>query len=235
MAQMRVHNFASAHVTVEKRRKQSCQYFSRDTHLQTSKAIITVRGVNVVQIDTGSFHFRVCAKRQLAQALQLHDVHLAAKMFGQVSVYPERYLTVCTLERPRVAGGRRAKRRSHADLQVSRDICVACMCSLERRTVYLIVMGNRSLVLRQVTLGSEGDGAALASEWPLKVMNVDMQPQLTRLAEHLVANATHAPAVLGHTATTLHRISSYTDASIERIEANGYSRNVVWRRPARRL
>ena len=45
------------------------------------------------------------------------------------------------------------------------------------------------LVLQEVALGAEGHGAVLAAEWPLHVVDVDVEPQLRSLREHLLANA----------------------------------------------
>ena len=49
----------------------------------------------------------------------------------------------------------------------------------------LVEVGDGSLVLLQVALGPEGDGARVAPEWTLEVVDVDVQPQLRRFGKHL--------------------------------------------------
>ena len=47
-----------------------------------------------------------------------------------------------------------------------------------------------------MTFGAEAHGTGVTTERPLKVVNVDVEPELGGLAEHLAADAAHALAVL---------------------------------------
>lgn len=126
--------------------------------------MMTIGRVDFVQIDSGSFHFGVGAERQFAQTLQFHDVHFGSQVFGQVAVDAEGDHAVGALERSRILRARRAERQIHVDLVEVRD---------------------GSFVLLQMAFGAEADGARLAPERPLKVMDVDVQPQLRRFRKNL--------------------------------------------------
>ena len=52
-------------------------------------------------------------------------------------------------------------------------------------------MADGAFVLLQVALGAETDRTRLAPEWPLKVMDVHMEPQLGGLRKHFLADSTH--------------------------------------------
>lgn len=136
---------------------------------------MTIGRVNFVEIDSRSFHFGISAKGQFAQAFQFHDVHFGAEMFGQVAVNAEGDHAVGTFKRSRILRAGRAESQIHVDF---------------------IEMRHGSLVLLQVALGAEGNGAGLAPKRPLKVMNVDVQSQLRRFRENFVANAARRFAVV---------------------------------------
>lgn len=69
---------------------------------------------------------------------------------------------------------------------------------------YLLKMGIRPLVLLEVALGAETDSARFTTERSLKIVYVDMEPQLAWLGEHLIAHDAHAAAILKHTVTNTH-------------------------------
>ena len=50
---------------------------------------------------------------------------------------------------------------------------------------YFVEVGDGSLVLLEVALGAEGDGAGVAAEGALEVVDVDVEPQLRRFGKHL--------------------------------------------------
>lgn len=52
-----------------------------------------------------------------------------------------------------------------------------------------------------MSLGAERNGAGFASEWPLEVVNVDVQTELAGLAERLITDYTDAAPILCHTKT----------------------------------
>ena len=52
-------------------------------------------------------------------------------------------------------------------------------------------MADGAFVLLQVALGAETDRTRLAPEWPLKVMDVHMEPQLGGLRKHFLADPTN--------------------------------------------
>jgi len=88
---------------------KSCRIINEITHLQTLEGVVAVRGVDFVEVDAGALHLSVCAERQLAQALELHDVHLGAQVLGQVAVDAKGDFAIFTLERPRVVRCRHSK------------------------------------------------------------------------------------------------------------------------------
>ena len=112
---------------------------------------------------------------QFADTFKLHDVHFAAQMFRQMTVNPERDHTVSALEGSRIVCGRSSE------------------CSVD---VDLVKVAHGPLVLLQMALCSEADSACIASEGPLKVMNVDVEPQLRGLREHFLADPAYRLAVL---------------------------------------
>ena len=57
-------------------------------------------------------------------------------------------------------------------------------------------MADRALVLLQVALGAEADGAGVAAERPFKVVDVDVETQLGRLGEDLLTDAAHGLSLL---------------------------------------
>ena len=91
------------------------------------------------------------------------------------NVLPEGYHTVAALEGPRIIRRRRAKRGVDVDL---------------------VEMADRALVLLQVALGAEADGAGVAAERPFKVVDVDVEAQLGRLGEDLLTDDAHGLSLL---------------------------------------
>lgn len=67
-------------------------------YLQTLQRVVTVGGVDFVEVDAGALHLGVGAEGQLAQALELHDVHLGAQVLGQVAVDAKGDFAIFTLE-----------------------------------------------------------------------------------------------------------------------------------------
>ena len=59
-------------------------------------------------------------------------------------------------------------------------------------------MSDGPLVFLQMALGAEAHGTGVTTERPLKVVDVDVEPELGGLAEHLAADAAHALPVLVH-------------------------------------
>ena len=143
--------------------------------LERLERVVAVGGVDLVEVDAGALHLGVGAEGQLAETLELHDVHLGAQVFGQVAVDAEGDHAVGALERARVLRRRRAERQVHVDL---------------------VEVRHRALVLLQVALGAERHGARLAPERPLEVVDVDVQTQLRRLRKHLqqqLLSVSHPP------------------------------------------
>ena len=89
--------------------------------LEALERVVTVGGVDLVEVDARSLHLGVGAERQLAQTLQLHDVHLGAQVFGQMAVDPEGDHAVRALERPRVLRARRTERQIHIHLKPQKN------------------------------------------------------------------------------------------------------------------
>ena len=143
--------------------------------LETFQRIVAVGRVNFIQIDARAFHFSVRSKRQFAQTLEFHDVHLRTQVFGQVAVNAEGNHAIRALERARILRRRRSERQVHVDF---------------------VEVGDGTLVLLQMALCAEAYGTSLAPEWPLEVVDVDVQPQLRRLGEHFVADAARRFAVV---------------------------------------
>lgn len=78
-------------------------------------------------------------------------------MLSQVAVDTEGNLAVCALKRSRVGRGGRAERGVDVDF---------------------VEVSHRALVLLQVALCAEGDGAGVATERTLEVVNVHVKTQL---------------------------------------------------------
>ena len=73
-----------------------------------------------------------------------------------------------------------------------------CGCSEGRVDVDLVEVADGAFVLLELSLGPEGDRPQLSPEGPLKVVNVDMKPQLRRFREDLAADAAHRLAFVVH-------------------------------------
>lgn len=136
--------------------------------LKTLEGIEAIGRVNFVEIDSGSLHFGIRSKGQLAETFKFHDVHFGAEVFGQVAVDAEGDHAIGTLERARILRTGRSESQIHVDF---------------------VEMGDGSLVFLQVTFGAERNGACLAPERPLEVVDVDVQPQLRRFRKDFVADA----------------------------------------------
>jgi len=148
---------------------------SMGQRLEALQRVVTVGGVDLVEINSGTLHLGVSAEGQLPQTLQLHDVHLAAEVFGQVTVDPEGDHAVGAFERPRVLRRRRPERQIH---------------------IHLVEVGDGSFVFLEVALCPEGNGACVAAEGPLEVVDVDVEAELRRFGKYLAANAAGGFAVI---------------------------------------
>ena len=136
--------------------------------LQTFEGALAIRSFNFIEVGAKSLHLGINSDRQLARALQLHDVDLGPQVFGKMAVNSEPNEAVPALEGPRVGRGR----------------CPECLVD-----VNLVEVARRPLVLQKVALGAEGHRAVLAAEGSLHVVDVDVEPQLRRLREDLFADS----------------------------------------------
>lgn len=93
-------------------------------HLQTLQGVITVCSVYLIKIGTRTFYLGIGAEGELAQALQLHDVHLGAQVLGQVTVDAEGNLAVMTLEGAGIVSAGCPKRHVHVHLKGERMPCM---------------------------------------------------------------------------------------------------------------
>ena len=84
-----------------------------------------------------------------------------------MSVDPERDHAVHTFERPRIVGAWSSE------------------CGVD---VDLVEVTDGAFVFLKMAFGTEADSASVAPEGSLEVVDVDVQPQLGRLGEHLLAN-----------------------------------------------
>lgn len=144
-------------------------------HLQARQRARAVRRVDVREAHARALDLRERAERQLEEALEPHDVHLAAQVLGEVAVDAERDVAVGAAEGARVERRGGAERGGHG---------------------HLVVVRAGALVLLQVAARAEAHGARAAAEGPLHVVDVEVQAQLRRLRERLVAEVAHAPPVL---------------------------------------
>ncbi len=129
---------------------------------------MAIGGVNFVEINSGSFHFGISAKRQLAETFKFHDVHFGAKMFGQMAVNAEGYHAIGTFKRTRILRAGSPESQIHVDF---------------------IKMSDGSLVFLKVPFSAKRNGAGFAPERPFEIMNVDVQSELRRFSEDFVTNA----------------------------------------------
>ena len=123
---------------------------------------------------------------QFPDTLELHDVHFAAEMFCQVTVNPEGNHAVSALKWPGVISGGSPK------------------CGVD---VDFVEVTHRPLVFLQMALGAEAHRTGVTTERALKVVDVDVEPELGRLAEHLAADTAHTLTVLVHQGCILERES----------------------------
>jgi hypothetical protein len=136
--------------------------------LKTLERVFAVGSVDFVQVGSESFHLRKHANRKLSGTFQLHDVHLRPQVFGQMSVNSKRDYAIDAFERSRVRSRWGAKRRVDVDL---------------------VEVSDRPFVLLKVAFGAKGDSARVASERSLKIMDVDVESQLSGLGKNFVANS----------------------------------------------
>jgi hypothetical protein len=90
-------------------------------------------------------------------------------------ILPEGNHAVAALEGARVVCGRRAESGVDVDF---------------------VEVAHGALVLLQMALGTEADGARVAAEGPLEVVDVDVKPQLGGLGEDLLADPAHGLTLL---------------------------------------